>query len=312
MGFQTRVNNQPGVAAVGDFADANIRASVLAGAGQLVAAPLPRSPIVGRFAWGDQSSGQAFSNYRGEATAKIGFVHRENNAIIVPFLSEAALYIESGLIATLMSQGSFWADFPLGAAVGQKVFARYVDGSTYADDAGTSTASATAMTGSLANTGILTVGALTGTIRVGQVLSGGLAPAGVAILSQLSGTPGGIGTYQTSKLGSILAALTDMVLSDAVETAFSVDSPAFVDAIFTADIDAAGIMTVSAVASGVLMPGQVLSGVGVPTNARIVAQLSGAEGGTGDYSTNLVVGPVVTSRTIQGSQGTLAKISTWG
>lgn len=312
MGFQTKVNNQPGVAVRGDFADANIRASVLAGAGQLVAAPSPRSPIVGQFAWGDQASGQAFSNYRGEATAKIGFVHREHNAIIVPFLAGEQMSIEAGLIVTLMSQGSFWAEFPLGAEVGQKVFARYLDGSVYADDAGASAVGASAMTGSLANTGILTIGALTGTVRVGQVLSGGLAPAGVAILSQLSGAAGGIGTYQTSKLGVVLAALTDMVLSDAVETDYSVDSPAFVDAVFTADIDAAGVMTVSAVASGVLVPGQQLSGVGVPPNAVIVAQLSGADGGTGDYSTNLVVGPVITSRQITGSQGQLAKISTWG
>ena len=312
MGFQTKVNRQPGVAVKGDFADANIRASVLAGAGQLVAAPLPRSPIVGNFCWGDQLTGQAYSNYRGEAAAKIGFVRRDQQAIIAAFLAESVMYLEAGLIITLFSQGSFWAEFPLGAEVGQKVFARYLDGSVYADDAGASAVGASAMTGSLANTGILTIGALTGTVRVGQVLSGGAAPAGVAILSQLSGAPGGIGTYQTSKLGVVLAALTAMVLSDAVETDFSVDSPAFVDAVFTADIDAAGVMTVTAVASGVLVPGQLLSGVGVPPNTTILSQLSGADGGTGDYLTNLTVGPVITSRTITGSQGQLAKISTWG
>lgn len=225
MGFQKQVNNQPGVAAEGDFADANIRANVLAGPGALVAAPSPRSPIVGHFAWGDQATGQAFSNYRGEATAKIGFVHRENNAIIVPFLAGDQMAIEAGLVMTLFDQGSFWAKFAGGANVGQKVFAKYSDGSVYSADAGTSTQVAD-FTGALANTGVLTVSAVaSGAIGVGDVITGVGVPAGIAVTAQLSGTPGGVGTYQTSLLGTVIGA-QQMFAHDSVETGFSVDSSA--------------------------------------------------------------------------------------
>lgn len=236
MGFQRTVNNQPGVAAVGDFADANIRASVIAGAGALVAAGVDavynvrRNPIVGQFAWGDQRDpgtgvgGLAFSRYFGETTAKIGFVHRENNAIIVPFLAESQMYLEQGQIITLFDQGSFWAKFVDGADVGQKVFANYLDGSVYADDAGASTESAS-FTGVIqVTTGILTASAVTGAIKAGDVLTGVGVPVGTSIISQLSGTIGGAGTYQTSittAVGSVA-----MLANDAVETAFYVDSPA--------------------------------------------------------------------------------------
>lgn len=44
----------------------------------------------------------------------------------------------------------------------------------------------------------LTVSAVTGTIDVGDYVQGTGVPAGTTILSQLSGTPGGAGTYRTS------------------------------------------------------------------------------------------------------------------
>lgn len=313
MGFQNRVNLQPGVATVGDFADANIRAVVLAGAGALVAAAAPRSPIVGHFAWGNQSTGLAAGDYRGEAAAKIGFLHRENNAIIVPFLAGQQMYLEAGQLVTLFDQGSFWAEFPAGAVVGEKAFARYLDGSVYSAAAGTSTVSVSAMTGALVGaTGVLTIASLTGTLAVGDVISGSPFAVSVAVLSQLSGTPGGIGTYLTTGVANV-ADVTGAVAHNAVETSFYVDSPAAADASITGSIAAAtGILTVTAVASGVLVAGQLVSGVGVPPNTQIVAQLTGSAGSTGTYSTNLVVGPVVTSRALVASQGQLAKISTWG
>lgn len=47
-------------------------------------------------------------------------------------------------------------------------------------------------------TGILTASAVTGTIAIGQTVTGAGVPAGTTITSQISGTPGGAGTYQTS------------------------------------------------------------------------------------------------------------------
>ena len=159
-GFQNVVNNQPAPAAQGDFADANVRMNVIARAGGFVADYGTKSPIVGHFAWGEQGgSNLASSSFFGSPTAKIGFVHRENNAVIVPWLAADELAIEGGNIVTLFDRGSFYASFPLGATVGQKVFANYVDGSVYAAAAGASTQDA-AFTAALASTGILTVSAV--------------------------------------------------------------------------------------------------------------------------------------------------------
>jgi hypothetical protein len=306
--FQNRINSQPAPAVRGDFADANVRATVIAGPGALVASPAPRQPYVGHFAWANQVTNKANGRNFGEAAAKIGFVHREGQAVIVPFLAEEEMYLEAGLPCTLMNQGSFWAEFLAGAVVGNKVFANYLDGSVYAAAAGTSTTTASAMTGDLATTGVLTVSALTGALHVGAVLSGGAMPAGVAITAQLSGTAGGIGTYQTTGV-TLVASLASVIAAESVETAFTVDSDALVDAAFTADLAVDGTLTVSAVASGVLDIGQNLSALGMPLGAKIVGFISGT-GNTGTYLTNQI-GLVLTSRAMVGSNGQLAKISTW-
>src|SRR6185503_18470584 len=183
-GFQTLVNNQPGVGQEGDFADANLRAVVNAGPGGFIASAT-RSPIVGHFAWGDQNpadfaaaevsgqtgigtGGQALGSYQGETTTEIGFVAgRAVNTVITAFLADATLVLAPGMLATLFNEGGFWAKFAAGATPGQKVFAKYIDGEPVAAAAGTSTQTATSSAASLANTGVLTVGgSLTGTFHV--------------------------------------------------------------------------------------------------------------------------------------------------
>lgn len=228
-GFPRTVNNQPGVAVPGDFADANIRASVIAGAGALVALA-SRNPVVGNFAWGDLrdpgtgTGGQAFSNFRGEATAKIGFVHREQQGLITAFLDPTVLLVQAGREVTLMDQGSFWAKFTAGAAVGQKVYAKYLDGAVVARAAATSTQTAE-ITASLATTGILTVTAVaSGALAVGAVLTdAALDFTPVQITALLSGT-GGTGTYQTTGVATVTS--RTMLAAESVETDFYVDSPA--------------------------------------------------------------------------------------
>ena len=308
--FQNRINDNPALAVRGDFADANPRATVIAGPNGFVAAAPPRSPNVGQFAWGDQVSLQAYGSYHGETTAKIGFVHREGQAVIVPFLAEREMYLEAGLPCTLMNQGTFWANFLSGATIGQKVFANYLDGSVYAAAAGTSTTVASAMTGSIVGaTGVLTISAITGALSVGTVLSGGAIAEPVAILSQLSGTAGGIGTYQTTAVTNV-ASLASVIGANSVETGFKVDSTVLVDSAFTASLAATGVLTVSAVASGALAAGQRVTGTGVPLGTKIVGQLTGSAGSTGTYRVN-TGGLVLTGRAMVGSNGHLAKISTW-
>lgn len=318
MGFQRNINDNPAVAVKGDFADANVRATVIAGPLGFIAAGIEtvgatlvdRRPIVGNFAWGNQVTLKAASRFYGETVAKIGFVHREGQAVIVPFLAEAEMLLEVGLPCTLMNQGGFWGEFTAGSTVGQKVFARYLDGSIYSAAHSTSTQTVSAMTGAIVGaTGILTVASITGTLAVGDVLTGTPITEPVSIIAQLSGTIGGIGTYQTTAVTNV-ADVTGTTANNAVETDFFVDSTAKVDARFTADLATTGVLTVSAVASGALDAGQRVSATGMPNGVKIVAQLTGSAGGTGTYQTNLV-GLVLTSRAMVGSNGHLAKISTW-
>ena len=102
----------------------------------------------------------------------------------------------------------------------------------------------------------LTVTAVTagGLLRSGQVLSGAGVVRGTTIVSQLGGTPGGIGTY-------------------------SVDVPA---PGYSATITGT-TMTVDSVTSGMLYAGQSISGSGVTSGTRIVRQVAGALGGAGTY-----------------------------
>ena len=104
---------------------------------------------------------------------------------------------------------------------------------------------------------------LTGSLQVGDLVSGtdgasNSLPAGCTILSQLSGTPGGVGTYQLSQ-GATLGSTTVTAASTT--------------------------LNVSAVAGGVLQPGQTLSDAGaLLPGTMIAAQISGNQGGAGLYS----------------------------
>jgi hypothetical protein len=320
MGFQLQVNREIGVANEGDFTTANPRISLMAGAGQFVSAPAPRSPIVGRFNWADFATGRVYGNYRGETTTRIGFFHRNNQVLIVPFLSDSQMSLEAGIMSPLHIGGEFWVRIPAANAVtvGQKVFANYLDGSIYGAAAGTSTQTAS-VTASFAANGVMTVTAVaSGTLRVGAALTGGNIPAGTIISILALGTgAGGTGTYQTTAT-AVIASAAAVLASESVETAFKFESSVPVNPTFTASLASSGVLTVSAVATGIIETTGVqvpleLSGTGVPRNTRILAQLTGTAGSTGTYRTNLPAGnaPVVASSPMSALTGRLAKISNW-
>lgn len=311
MTFQVRVNQQPPPGVIGDFADAGLRTSLLFGGAGLVSAPSPRQPAVGSFAWGDLSAGRVYGRNYGESTVRIGFLHRNQQAIIQDFLADRALVMQPGIMLTLMTNGTFWANFGGTAAVatGSKVFANYLDGSVYAAAAGTSTQTAS-VTASLATTGVLTVSAVgSGTLRVGAVLTGVNIPAGVAILSQLSGTAGGTGTYQTT--GTTVGASATVLAFESVETNFRVMSPVDPVVSFTGAIAITGVLTASSVTGGALTNGLEIVGAGVPAGTIIRGQITGTTGSDGTYRTSLQVGPVVASTAMTTRTGRLAKITSW-
>ncbi len=102
----------------------------------------------------------------------------------------------------------------------------------------------------------LTVSASTGLLSAGDTVSGtaGTVPANTTIVSQISGTTGGNGVYQTSNATTANGALTT----------------------------ATNTLKVTVVASGALAVGQTVLGTGVVA-ATITSQLSGSVGGSGTY-----------------------------
>lgn len=212
MGFQKWVNQQPAPAVKGDFAGANPRASLLAPAGGFKAGSDPLT--VGNFAWANPDTGIAESNSANGGL--IGFVHRENQTVITEFLGESRMVVQAGFPVTLQAQGDYWADFgDAGCEVGDPVYANNTTGAPQVSASGAtltnfvcassvpvpavSTASATIA----ALTGVLTIGAMaSGEFVAGQEITWSGMPDNVRALitGQLTGTPGGAGTYATNYL----------------------------------------------------------------------------------------------------------------
>ena len=323
-GFQTFVNNELPPAVAGDFAGANIRSNVVAGAGAYVATPA--GVTIGVGGWADPSTGQVSNYYRPNSFP--GFVHREGQAIVTTFLGVASALIQSGDMVTLMNQGDFSGIFAAGGTPGQKVYF----------DAKTGALTAAAAGGSVvgANTGAsITAGVLTTTdadqsgsaLAVGQIITGVGVPPGTYIASA-DGTGSGTHLWNLANLdGTTIADVTSETMANTgvTETQFFLASTVKVDASFTATIAAPvipspySVMTVTAVGSGVLAPGQWLSSAGASPfaaslNVQIIEQLTAVApasgGGTGTYlvTNGAVVG---SGETIVGTQGKIGRISSW-
>lgn len=253
MGFQSTINDLQAPAVAGDFASTNPFASILAGPGALVAPA--GGLIVGNFAWvGPQ--GQVSQSF--VSGWQIGFLGRNEQALITQFLGEATMVVPQGFMVVLFNEGDFWADFEAGATVGGFVFADPNDGApVYAatDSApalGVGTASAGfSGTATLNGTTTLNVTAVThGIVNPGDVVADsttpGNIPAGTTIVAQLTGIAGGVGTYQMSQVG--VAAVGDTVTTTS------------------------GFMLVTAIASGSLNQGDAFTGTAVAAGSTIISQ----------------------------------------
>jgi len=212
MPFQTQVTTTLAHGVAGDFADHNPRVSVLAGPGGIVAGA--SGVTVGRFAWLspsriDGDNAPAIANSFGLG-AVAGFVGRSFNGLLTTFLAEASMAIPAGFGVTLYSAGSFFAknEGTTQALKGQKAYAALATGAvSFAATGSAATASGStssiaagtaSVTGSISDN-ILTVSAVgSGTLPVGAILSGTGVATGTQIVSQLTGTTGGVGTYVVS------------------------------------------------------------------------------------------------------------------
>jgi hypothetical protein len=331
MPFPNQVNVQPAPAVAGDFASTNPRATVDAGPGGLVAGP--SGVTVGRFAWLSYTSADtdnAPAQVNNFATASVlapgapaGIVHREQQALITTFLSEAGMVIPAGFPVTVFNAGDFWVknDGSTQATIGQYAFANFADGRVlFANGSqsaiGTGTVSGTtasitgsigpqtaSFTGSIAGN-ILTVAALaSGTVTVGGTISSsggtGAAATGTQIISQLSGTPGGAGTY-----------------------ALNIPEQTVTGATFS---QTAGLMTVTAVTGTIGLGMLLTASTGTnPIVGTYVSAFGTGSGGTGTYLVNasqtIAGSQTITGQgniqtkfiaTSSGAAGELVKISSW-
>lgn len=300
MTFQSTVNLNQAPAVAGDFASSNPRATVMTEAGGLVASLA--GVTVGRFAWKDANSLVASSS--GTANrAPDGFVHREQQAAITLFLAESSNVIPQGYPVVLHNQGDFYAvnTGPGACAPFDAVYATFENGAITTVSAATG-ASATGSIGATftaTGSGVnLTTSAVTGLISIGDTISGVGVPVGTTIVSQTSGTIGGAGVYVTSVATTAAAATV---------TAFG------------------NKLNITAVASGLLKIGMPVTGTGIPANAVIASQVSGATGGVGVYVISIAATAYAASTAIMGvggiltawkcasvaAVGELVKISTW-
>jgi hypothetical protein len=243
---------------------------------------------------------------------QIGFVKRSEQALITQYLGEATLLIPAGFMVNAMATGDFWAKFAGGATPGQTVYADKTNGAPIAAAAGSTpaAASATGLVGSTATVagsitnGVLTIttAAAAGSVMPGDTFTATGVPAGTAIVAQLTGTTGGIGTYS---------------LNNPIET---------VAAFTNGQSTVSSYATFSAVGTGTLIAGDTLISALLASNTELGVQVTGTTGGAGIYNitpsqpatvsgTITTAGAVATQFLVGGAytagNGEVAKITTY-
>lgn len=270
-GFQTQVYNQAAVAVAGDFASNNPYWTYDVGAGGLVAGA--GGVTVGRFAWAvppvDPDGTPSIVNSFG-AGPVAGFVHREQQGLIVDYLQFAGMTIQPGFMVTLMTGGDFWVvnDGATQALPGMKAYADLSTGkvkfaATATPGQSAEVTGAIAASGSIAFVGsiiddLLTVESAAGLLVAGAIITGSGVATGTKIVSQISGTAGGVGTYAVSIPEQNVAAGTALACTY-------------------------GILTVTVVTSGALELGSVLAGAAPVTAGTTITQFGTGTGGVGTY-----------------------------
>jgi hypothetical protein len=319
MPFQSKVNLYQAPGVEGDFASMNPFSSVLAGGvpgqggGQLVA---PATGLaVGRFAFVDPATNNVSQSYK--TGYQVGFVGRNEQALITQFLGEYTLVIPGGFMVNLFNGGDFFARFPAGATQGQKV---YADPNTGLPISSASAPAAASGTGSAGVTGTLTTvnGSTTVTVNtvsagifaVGDTVVSANVPVGTVVVAQLTVTAGSgaglLGTYQLSAAATAAAGPTAFTSTSTVLDLTAVAGGAFEPGdVITGTGVTAGTTIVSQAAqfsgvanlatstalvvtsvsptSGKLRVGDVLVAAGIPAGTTVASQTSGTPGGVGTY-----------------------------
>jgi hypothetical protein len=320
-GIQTFINRElpPGVA--GDWAGANIRASIPVGPWELVAPP--SGLTIGVIGWANPATGLCTNYYQPDSFS--GFIHRNHqgqglqtsgSGIVTNVVATQVL---AGYPVTALAQGDFWGLFQGSASVGNSVYANPTTGALIAAASG-SAVTATGTAGTV-SANVLSITPGSGTIAIGQIVVGGTLPAGTYAasgssdtwtLANLDGTaiPNNASSSSYTFYGQTLVQWLCME---------SVPALASVTATLAAESGAGpfGVLTVTAVGSGTIYPGQYIQSTGtvaVPltANIQILQQLTvtSGVGGTGTYLTSNTIA-VASGQTFTMYNGQLAKISSW-
>ncbi len=318
-GFQTFLNRElpPGVP--GDWAGANIRATVLVGPWSLVAPP--SGTTVGVIGWANPATGICSSYF--QPNSYPGFIKRDLQAQIYQFLGIATQQIASGYMVAAHAQGDFWGLFQGGCSVGNSVYANPTTGALIAGATGAAV-TVTGASGTVSG-GVFTftVAPTSGTFAVGQIISMAALPPGT-YATAVSGNAIG----DTITLANLDGTAIPNIGTAAAVTGYgqqavqwlcmqTVPAAASVTATLAAGsgLGPFGVLDVSAVGSGTLEPGQWVQSSGtVPVpltaNIQILEQLTGTTGGVGTYLvSNTIV--VASGQTFTSYQGQMAKISSW-
>lgn len=221
-GWQQQVYGNPAIGVAGQRASENVINSFDVGPGGLVAGP--NGVTVGRFAWVvpplDPNGTPTIANNFGSGPVS-GFVMRNLQGTQPNFLAYAGMTILPGYEMALQIAGDFLVqnDGTTPAVPGMKAYADLLTGavsfaaagapSTGASATGSSIAASTfSVTGSIA-ADVMTVTAVgSGSVVKGATISGTNVATGTKILSQISGTARGIGTYRVSIPNQTVASTT--------------------------------------------------------------------------------------------------------
>jgi hypothetical protein len=278
-GFQTRVTVQPAIGVEGDFASANPRFSVIAGAGAFVCGDF--GVRVARFAWAadqheDDVGGPAVVNNFGSGPVT-GFVHREQQGMLTQYLQESSMLVPAGQPITLMNGGDFVVKNAGSnqALIGMKAYANFQDGSVRfgpagaPDSGGTSTSSTIAaetssFTGSIEGN-ILTASAVTGTLYNGTVVAGSGVPTGAHIVNQVLPLQDGEALRGAGRYA--------LNLSEQ-----DIDTEAMTGSY--------GLMTIGGTVAGTFAVGQPANGSGI-SDGTVITDLGTGTGAAGTYIVNL-------------------------
>ena len=235
MAFQKQVNRYIAPGVKGGWASANPHASLLqSNDGDLgeSASPVavwlvgPGGLTIGQFAFFDMVTGLVTGGHPGTGavmtdtavgTVRIGFIQRDQFALITPYMAGATETLFEGQPVTGLVAGDVWAEFAAGAANGQFVFASIADGSAIAAN---STAAPTATISVTTTNGSPDLTAVGAGLAPGMPVSGAGIPAGAFIVSVDSAAGTAVMSANATAAATVNATATTAILTD-----YRVNSP---------------------------------------------------------------------------------------